>query len=131
MAAFRPGDRFEHVRRASLGDARGRLGFEDSAYPQADYLRAARAAAETNQARDVLATEALQGAAIAERVQELRIAALPRWRRTRGDLPAPWSAGSRSDARRVGSECVRKCRSGWVPNPQTKHYTEPTNKSRR
>src|SRR3546814_3768356 len=85
MAAFRPGDRFEHVRRASLGDARGRLGFEDSAYPQADYLRAARAAAATIQARDVLATEALQGAAIAERVQELRIAALTRWRSTRGD----------------------------------------------
>lgn len=88
MAAFRHGDRFEQVLQASLCDARGRLGFEDSLYPPADYLREARAVAATIQARDVLASEALQGAAIGVRVQELRCAALKRWRDARAALPA-------------------------------------------
>ncbi|NGY04763.1 multifunctional CCA addition/repair protein [Solimonas terrae] len=85
-AAFRSGERFEQVLQASLCDARGRLGFEQSAYPPADYLREARAVAATIQARDVLATEALQGAAIGARVQALRIEALTRWRAARASV---------------------------------------------
>jgi tRNA nucleotidyltransferase (CCA-adding enzyme) len=87
-AAFRAGERFEQVLQASLCDARGRLGFEQSAYPPADYLREARDVAATIQARDALADTSLRGPAIGERVQALRIAALTRWREARAAAPA-------------------------------------------
>jgi tRNA nucleotidyltransferase (CCA-adding enzyme) len=86
-AAFRPGERFEQVLQASLCDARGRLGFEQAAYPPADYLREARDVAATIQARDALADTSLRGPAIGERVQALRIAALTRWRDARTARP--------------------------------------------
>ncbi|WP_028080966.1 multifunctional CCA addition/repair protein [Solimonas soli] len=88
LQAFRAGERFEQVLQASLCDARGRLGFEDSEYPPAAYLREARAVAAALTARDVLAEEKLEGAAIAERLRERRAAALKRWRAARGAQPA-------------------------------------------
>ncbi|WP_020650016.1 multifunctional CCA addition/repair protein [Solimonas variicoloris] len=89
LHAFRPGERFEQVLQAALSDARGRLGFEDADYPQAPYLREARAIAATLQARDVLAqTPELQGPAIGARLRELRAAALKPWRAARATPPA-------------------------------------------
>ncbi|MGH8446100.1 MAG: multifunctional CCA addition/repair protein [Solimonas sp.] len=90
MQAFRLGERFEQVLQASLCDARGRLGFEDAAYPPADYLREARSVASAVQARDVMAAEpSLEGMALGERVRELRREALKRWR----DARPPQAAG--------------------------------------
>lgn len=69
--AFRRPDRFELALQACECDARGRLGFEDCAYPQTDYLReAARAAAVTN--ADVIA-DGFSGAAISEEIRRRRI----------------------------------------------------------
>ncbi|KVP65599.1 hypothetical protein WJ96_04325 [Burkholderia ubonensis] len=45
--AFRRPERFESLLRACECDARGRLGFQDRAYPQADMLRAAFQAAQS------------------------------------------------------------------------------------
>lgn len=89
LHAFRPGERFEQILQAALSDARGRLGFEDADYPQAPYLREARAIAATLQARAVLAqTPELQGPAIGARLRELRAAALKPWRAARATPPA-------------------------------------------
>src|SRR3546814_13386591 len=38
---------------------------------------------------------------------------------TAARLCMPDEAAVGSEARRVGKECVRKCRSRWVPNPST------------
>jgi tRNA nucleotidyltransferase (CCA-adding enzyme) len=43
--AFRRPERFEHFLLACEADARGRTGYENRSYPQADFLRAARTAA--------------------------------------------------------------------------------------
>lgn len=71
MGGFGKGERFEQVLQASVCDARGRLGFEDSHYEQADYLRAARAAANEIQAAQVMA-DGITGAAIGEALKERR-----------------------------------------------------------
>ncbi len=79
--ALRPGERFELLLQASLCDARGRLGFEQSDYPPAAYLREAREVAAAVQARELLGAEpTLVGAAIGVRLHALRVAALQRWR---------------------------------------------------
>lgn len=83
LQAFRASERFEQVLQASLCDARGRLGFEDDDYPQAGYLREARDVASGIQARDVLALEKLEGAAIGMRLHERRTEALKQWRAAR------------------------------------------------
>src|SRR3546814_19400409 len=44
----------------------------------------------------------------------------------KGPLPAP--AVVRSDERRVGNECVSKCRPGWLPNHKKKNNTSKTEK---
>ena len=70
--AFRRKDRFEQFLLACEADARGRTGFEDQAYPQADYFRAAHAAAaEVDAAR--LATPGLSGAEIGEKLRQERL----------------------------------------------------------
>ncbi len=51
--AFRRPERFEDFLLACEADARGRLGLEDRAYPQADYLRGALAAANEVNAGEV------------------------------------------------------------------------------
>ena len=70
---------FERVGEACLCDARGRLGFEDCAYPQLDYLRAAAAAANQVQARDVMAA-GVSGAAITPALFEARVKRLSEWK---------------------------------------------------
>jgi tRNA nucleotidyltransferase (CCA-adding enzyme) len=77
--AFRKPDRFELALNACECDARGRLGFEDCAYPQTDYLRdAARAAVVSN--ADVLAA-GFSGPAVGAEVKRRRVQQLTDWKR--------------------------------------------------
>ncbi len=75
--AWRRGERFERLLQACLIDATGRTGLEDRAYPQADRLRAARAASAVV---DVAALRArgIDGPALAEAIHTERVAALTR-----------------------------------------------------
>ncbi|MES0873082.1 multifunctional CCA addition/repair protein [Sinimarinibacterium thermocellulolyticum] len=78
LGALRQPDRFALILQACEADARGRLGFEDSAYPQTDYLRAAAAIARGPKARDILAL-GHRGAAVGAILRSRRIEALRRW----------------------------------------------------
>ena len=77
--AFRKPRRFADILLACECDARGRLGLEDSAYPQRPRLLQALAAAQSV-ATDQVATEALaageSGAGIGEWIQRARVAAV-------------------------------------------------------
>lgn len=81
LGALRQPDRFALVLQACESDARGRLGFEDSDYPQTDYLRAGADIARGPQARDVIPL-GYTGAAIGEQLRLRRIAALRDWQST-------------------------------------------------
>jgi tRNA nucleotidyltransferase (CCA-adding enzyme) len=70
--ALRDATRFDEFLLACEADARGRLGFEERPYPQAAYLRAARDAALSVTAADVM-QEGLQGPAIGEAMRRERI----------------------------------------------------------
>ncbi len=73
--AFRRPERFESFLLACMADMRGRTGFEQRPYPQADYLRSVRsAAASVSVDRSHLA--GLTGAEIGERVRRARLAAI-------------------------------------------------------
>jgi tRNA nucleotidyltransferase (CCA-adding enzyme) len=82
LGALRQPDRFALILQACESDARGRLGFEDSAYPQTDHLRAAAEIARGPQARDIVAL-GYAGAAVGEQLRLRRIAALRDWQSTR------------------------------------------------
>jgi len=73
--AFRRPARFEEFLLACEADARGRTGFEDSAYPQAVYLREAFAAAAAVSAREVAGDET-EGARIGAALRRHRQAAI-------------------------------------------------------
>jgi tRNA nucleotidyltransferase (CCA-adding enzyme) len=73
--AFRRPQRFEQFLVACEADWRGRAGFEERAYPQAQVLRAARDAAATVDTKPLL-ERGLKGAAIAGALREKRIAAI-------------------------------------------------------
>lgn len=75
LDALRRPERLEVFLAACEADKRGRLGHEDDAYPQADYLRAARAAAAAIQAGPFVA-QGLQGPAVGEAMEVARIAAI-------------------------------------------------------
>jgi tRNA nucleotidyltransferase (CCA-adding enzyme) len=62
-------------------DSRGRLGFEQRAYPQAEFLHAALQAANSIDYQALIA-EGLQGKALGEQIQKRRIEAI-------GQLPRP------------------------------------------
>ena len=62
-------------------DARGRLGLEQRAYPQADYLRAAMHAARAVTVQPLLA-RGLQGAELGIALQEERLQALQQFRQS-------------------------------------------------
>jgi tRNA nucleotidyltransferase (CCA-adding enzyme) len=73
--ALRRPERFEDLLRACEADARGRAGLQEMPYPQADYLRRARAAA----AAVVLCSEerqGLAGPAIGEKIRARRLEAI-------------------------------------------------------
>jgi tRNA nucleotidyltransferase (CCA-adding enzyme) len=79
FGAFRKASFFEQALDSCLCDARGRLGFEQTEYPQVDYLRQARVAAEAVPVADVIAA-GFAGAAVGEELRRRREQALARWK---------------------------------------------------
>jgi tRNA nucleotidyltransferase (CCA-adding enzyme) len=79
--AFRRAERFDRFLLACEADSRGRTGFEDRAYPQADYLRGALAAAAAIETSD-LTRGAFDGKAIGKAISERRLAALRDYKRS-------------------------------------------------
>jgi tRNA nucleotidyltransferase (CCA-adding enzyme) len=75
LDAFRRPERFEQFLTACEADARGRAGLENCEYPQADILRAARAAAASVNAKSLIEA-GIEGPAIASALRERRIAAI-------------------------------------------------------
>ncbi|MBE7939116.1 MULTISPECIES: multifunctional CCA addition/repair protein [Ramlibacter] len=77
--ALRKPQRFEEILLACECDARGRLGLQDSAYPQRPRLRAALAAAQgvaTPAIAQAAQAQGLKGPAVGQRVHEARVAAV-------------------------------------------------------
>ncbi len=85
LDAFRRPERFEQFLLSCEADARGRTGYEESAYSQADYFRQCFRAASTIDTSN-LSSQGLAGPAIAVAIQQLRINAIINIRAT---LPAP------------------------------------------
>lgn len=73
--AFRRPERFAQFLLACEADARGRTGFEDTPYPQADWFRGACAAAATVSAKDFVAA-GLTGAEIGKSMSAARLQAV-------------------------------------------------------
>jgi tRNA nucleotidyltransferase (CCA-adding enzyme) len=73
--ALRRPERFERFLSVCEADKRGRLGCGEAAYPQADYLRAAREAAAAITAAPFIEC-GLEGAAIGEAMRKARIATI-------------------------------------------------------
>lgn len=77
--AIRQPERFARVLQACECDARGRLGFDDAAYPQADRLLKAQQAAlsvETAPIAQAAAAQGLKGPKIGEQIAKARIQAI-------------------------------------------------------
>jgi tRNA nucleotidyltransferase (CCA-adding enzyme) len=72
MDAFRRPERFEKFLICCEADARGRTGFEDRAYPQADYFQQALDAANEVDTES-LRQQGLEGKAMAEAIRVERI----------------------------------------------------------
>ena len=85
--AFRRPERFEQFIVACEADARGRGGLEDQPYPQADRLRAARAAAAAVDPSDLVA-EGLKGPEIGRALHGRRLEAVRRVRAGWEEPPA-------------------------------------------
>jgi len=77
--AFRRPERFQAFLTACEADARGRTGFENRHYPQADYLHQALTLCRSIGA-DHVDRDKFQGAAIGEQIRKLRLAALKTFR---------------------------------------------------
>lgn len=75
LDVFRREQRFEQFLVACEADARGRTGFEDRPYPQAELLRAACAAARAVDPRDLVAA-GYRGAQIGEQLHQRRVQAV-------------------------------------------------------
>ncbi len=73
---LRQPDRFEEFLLACEADMRGRTGFEDRAYPQAERLRIALRAARAVDARKVQAERGVEGEALGKALHEERLAAI-------------------------------------------------------
>jgi len=78
--AFRRPERFEKFLLACEADSRGRTGLENDPYPQADYFRAAFAAAK-NVAIDDLTNAGLSGADIGKEISSRRLQAITQFKR--------------------------------------------------
>ncbi len=81
---FRRPERFESFIRACEMDARGRLGFAERAYPQADYLRAAAAGCRSISIAPLLA-QGLQGKALGEGLERVRLEYLSAYKEAAGN----------------------------------------------
>ncbi len=79
--AFRRPERLEKFLLACEADARGRTGFENKPYPQADYFRDALNAANTVSAREVIA-EGAEGPEIAQALRAKRVDAIAAFSRS-------------------------------------------------
>lgn len=77
--AFRRPERFEKFLVTCEADARGRSGFEDREYPQADYLRGALRCLSGISARDFTQDD-LIGAEIGAAIEKARVAALKKYK---------------------------------------------------
>ncbi len=86
--AFRRPERFERLLLACEADFRGRPGWEDRPYPQADALRSALAAAVAVQARP-LVQQGLSGPDLARALRDLRVAAIRAASSPQGSHPKP------------------------------------------
>ncbi|MEO7558461.1 MAG: HD domain-containing protein, partial [Gammaproteobacteria bacterium] len=75
LDAMRRPERFEQFLLACEADARGRPGYEDKPYPQADIFRAARNAAASVLSQPVI-DAGLKGEAVGHELQRLRIQAI-------------------------------------------------------
>ncbi|MEM9172781.1 MAG: multifunctional CCA addition/repair protein [Pseudomonadota bacterium] len=75
IGAFRDPAQLERFVIACEADARGRTGFESRAYPQADYVRGAFAAAQTVRNADI-AAQGHTGAAFGEALRKARIGSI-------------------------------------------------------
>jgi len=75
LDAFRRPDRFEQFLLACLADVRGRKGFEQRAYPQADFMRLAVQTAKKINIEPIKEME-LKGEAMAEAIRKARTAAI-------------------------------------------------------
>ena len=75
LDALRKPDRFEDFLLCCIADSRGRTGFENGAYPQADYLRTLLTAANQVSPK-ALVEQGLTGAALGEAIEHARIAAI-------------------------------------------------------
>ena len=82
---FRRPQRFEEFIAACEMDARGRLGLEQRAYPQADYLRGAMQAARAVIAQPLLA-RGLKGAELGQALDQERLHALQAYRDAQAEL---------------------------------------------
>jgi tRNA nucleotidyltransferase (CCA-adding enzyme) len=86
LDAFRRTDRFEKFLLACEADARGRTGFENNPYPQAQYLRSAFEAASAVSGAE-FASKELSGGEIGELVGKARLAALRQFKQTKVQAP--------------------------------------------
>lgn len=77
--AFRRPERFDRFLLACEADSRGRTGFEERPYHQAEYLRGAFRAAARVSGRE-LAREGLEGAQIGEALKRKRLQAISAWK---------------------------------------------------
>ncbi len=75
LDAFRRPERFEEFLLTCIADSRGRLGFEDKDYPQAELFRRAYSAALSVDAA-ALAQSGLKGQQLASKLQQLRCEAI-------------------------------------------------------
>jgi tRNA nucleotidyltransferase (CCA-adding enzyme) len=79
IGALKSTQALENFVLACEADARGRTGFEDRAYPQANYLRAACQAVLQIDTSAIL-NSSLQGQAIGTAIRELRIQTLKQFK---------------------------------------------------
>jgi tRNA nucleotidyltransferase (CCA-adding enzyme) len=82
LDSFRRPERLPRFLLACEADKRGRFGLSEEAYPQADYLRAAHAAARAVKAADFVA-QGLAGTAIGAAMRDTRVRAIARLRERR------------------------------------------------
>src|SRR5699024_3464629 len=80
MDAFRRPQRLEHLLQVCEADVRGRLGFEQRAYAQPDWARAALQAAAAVDSRSLAAASGRHGVHIANAIRQARLNAISKAR---------------------------------------------------
>lgn len=87
IGAFKADNHLQDFLLACEADARGRTGFEESAYPQAEYIKAAAKTALTVDTHQVLHAD-LRGAQIGAAIQKLRTHAINGFKQQHTFLPS-------------------------------------------